>query len=831
MNNPIFDYYKEASKLLGATADNSDANFSQAAYSLYWFFCENSFEDLNSLTKCFFDPQNNHSELKFGEALPLNIENYFLKDISPNPSQRKAIETALTNAVSFIQGPPGTGKTATILNLVSCILAMNKTVAVVSGNNAAIQTIEEKAELQSCGTKLAKLGSSKKRELFNVLQRYPKRFVAKCIRCKDVNIFREKSICAEDFLKEFPFITSTIHSLKKCFADGASYQYDYVIIDETSQVDCIAGIVAMSAAKHLVLIGDEEQLPPVIDTGKLKKIRTDLSSVPERYILRENKSFLRLCMEIFAEHSVSVLLNEHYRCHPKIIGFCNEYIYDNQLEIKTRISDDSRDITPIKVWWFRGNYCEQCYCGDNRRSKRNMKQVRIFIEKEWEPMSQRLTGDNPPSVCILTPFRGQLEAIKNAIKQYNKEKKITIETQLSVPEDIQNDSEDLDYSMPMLTVHKSQGKEFDIVYFLPVEDGDWEFPWSQHKRLVNVAVSRAKKELRIISSAQIMSEDMQIELTGTYIPPSVGKGVGSKVVEADQRFTRKLLDYAYKNRPSESLQGGEEYGFENADIPSIFDVKPEILNERVQNRKKGNENKAEYSPEIIVRNVILSLPEFRDNSLKLYRNILIKDLRLNDKDKADVSQLSEAEKGYYYRGCQIDFLICKDDKVVAAIEVDGKVHRFENSKKKHEKQQNYDEMKNCIMKKCFGGIPFIRLSDDGSSTNEETVISNAIKQGTDQLAGKISYSYNVMPITALIREYKKDGIDININELRKILVDNKYLEVEENTTKTYRPKYEKKFSGIATGVGFNKNDEIYEVPYYTRRAMYEIKKLLEGNCK
>ena len=28
-----------------------------------------------------------------------------------------------------------------------------------------------------------------------------------------------------------------------------------------------------------------------------------------------------------------------------------------------------------------------------------------------------------------------------------------------------------------LTVHRSQGQEFDAVYLLPVEDGNWEWPW------------------------------------------------------------------------------------------------------------------------------------------------------------------------------------------------------------------------------------------------------------------------------------------------------------------------------------------------------------------
>lgn len=375
---------------------------------------------------------------------------------------------------------------------------------------------------------LAKLGNADKRKAFNDEERYPVKFKAKKIPCEDTEIFREGSIQAVDFLKKYPFITSTIHSLKKCFVDGAAFQYDYVIIDESSQVDYIAGIVAMSAAKHLVLIGDDEQLPPVVDMDRLSRMQSDFSLIPEGYILRENRSFLGLCMKIFHEHEskgcgVDVLLNEHYRCHPGIIEFCNKHVYDNKLEIKT-VDYDKTHKVPIAVWWFEGNYCERCYCNNGTRvSKRNRKQVKIFIEKEWERLVGRLTGENPPSVCILTPFLGQLEELYRAIRQYNEENGIKLRVLFSGQEDVRKESEDEDaeQTVPMLTVHKSQGREFDIVYFLPVEDGDWEYPWSQHKRLVNVAVSRAKKELRIIASAQIMSESLQRSLTKSYIAPSV----------------------------------------------------------------------------------------------------------------------------------------------------------------------------------------------------------------------------------------------------------------------------------------------------------------------
>ncbi|WP_278286707.1 AAA domain-containing protein, partial [Clostridium sp. LS] len=41
------------------------------------------------------------------------------------------------------------------------------------------------------------------------------------------------------------------------------------------------------------------------------------------------------------------LLKEHYRCHPKIIDFCNKKFYDNQLIILT--NENSCD-SPLEVY-------------------------------------------------------------------------------------------------------------------------------------------------------------------------------------------------------------------------------------------------------------------------------------------------------------------------------------------------------------------------------------------------------------------------------------------------------------------------------------------------
>ena len=65
----------------------------------------------------------------------------FLFPFGCNNSQYKAVAAALGNRITVIQGPPGTGKTQTILNIVANLLAEEKTVLIVSNNNAATENV------------------------------------------------------------------------------------------------------------------------------------------------------------------------------------------------------------------------------------------------------------------------------------------------------------------------------------------------------------------------------------------------------------------------------------------------------------------------------------------------------------------------------------------------------------------------------------------------------------------------------------------------------------------------------------------------------------------
>ena len=72
-----------------------------------------------------------------------------------------------------------------------------------------------------------------------------------------------------EILKEYPIILSTTFSSQSCLKDAT---YDYLIMDEASQVDLATGALALASAKNAVIVGDLKQLPNVIPEDQRERI-------------------------------------------------------------------------------------------------------------------------------------------------------------------------------------------------------------------------------------------------------------------------------------------------------------------------------------------------------------------------------------------------------------------------------------------------------------------------------------------------------------------------------------------------------------------------------
>lgn len=176
---------------------------------------------------------------------------------------------------------------------------------------------------------------------------------------------------SEDVVKEYPVVLSTTFSSRSSLNDVT---FDYIIMDEASQVDVATGALALSCARNAVIVGDLQQLPNVIKDDMRRRSDAIFNSykLPKAYSFSEN-SFLKSVCNILT-NAPQTLLREHYRCHPKIIGFCNQKFYNNELLIMTEDHGEQDALSLFKT-----------IAGDHRRDHINQRQIDVTI-REALPM-------------------------------------------------------------------------------------------------------------------------------------------------------------------------------------------------------------------------------------------------------------------------------------------------------------------------------------------------------------------------------------------------------------------------------------------------------------
>ncbi|MEI8084924.1 MAG: AAA domain-containing protein [Paludibacter sp.] len=296
---------------------------------------------------------------------------------------------------------------------------------------------------------------------------------------------------SEKFLKDYPVIMSTTYSLRRSLSEETTY--DFVIIDESSQVDLATGALALSCAKRAVIVGDLKQLPNVVDDRMKEKtdVVFDDFSIPEPYRY-SNHSLLASIMEIFPSIP-KTLLREHYRCHPKIIEFCNQKFYDNQLIILTESKSEREPLIVYKTT-----------AGNHAREKTNQRQIDVIIN-EIIPNEKLEDID----LGIVTPYRNHTNALQQAFSG----------TQIKAD-----------------TVDKFQGRENDVIILSTVDNEISEF--TDNPNRLNVAISRAIKQLILVVNGKDSDKDSNIADLIRYIDYNNFSVKESKL--------RSIFDYLYK---------------------------------------------------------------------------------------------------------------------------------------------------------------------------------------------------------------------------------------------------------------------------------------------
>lgn len=321
--------------------------------------------------------------------------------------------------------------------------------------------------------------------------------------------------------KIFPVIATTCISAHRL--GEPEPMFDMVIMDEASQCNTAVSLVPVVRGESLMLVGDPQQLNPVILLSeavneKLKK----RYSVAEEYDYRKNsiyKTYLA-CDAVSDE----ILLHNHYRCHKSIIEFNNRKYYNSKLKIKSESTGDE----PL-------SYVDMTDAFTNYKNTAPAEAREIA----------RYAAEHPDkSIGVITPFVNQKKLIE---------------------EELENAGV---IGVTCGTVHAFQGDEKDVVLFSTAitdqtQAGTYEW-LKNNKELINVATSRAKEQLILLSSARNLErlhtsegEDDLYELAA-YV-----RSNGKTTVTPKQANSRALGVKPYSSATEEAFLKNLTHALEN----------------------------------------------------------------------------------------------------------------------------------------------------------------------------------------------------------------------------------------------------------------------------
>lgn len=428
------------------------------------------------------------------------------------------------------------------------------------------------------------------------------------------------------FLNEYPVVLSTTFSATSNIK--RDYKFDYLIMDEASQVDVAAGALALNCARNAVIVGDLKQLPNVVDDKKEETSNAVFMhyGIEEGYRFSTNSFLSSLCKLL--PDVPSTLLREHYRCHPLIIGFCSKQFYDGEL---IPMRTEETDYAPVCV--------VRTVKGNHARGTVNLRQVEVILNEVLPSLEERFSD-----IGIIAPYNRQVDALNHALKENGNHAVVA-------------------------TVHKFQGRENDAIVLSTVDNQLKEFTDDPH--LLNVAVSRAKKQFTLVVSA-----DEQ---------PDTNIGC--------------LIDYI------------EYYGDSfRSHIHSVFDLLYEDYSKERLNYLNKKRRVSSYDSEVIMYWTIIEV--LKTKNLTHNRVLLHYPLKHL---VSESSQLTPEEKVYANRSwTHLDFLIYNtvSHKAVLAVEVDGtRYHKADSLQGKR------DSLKDSILESIH--LPFLRLSTAGSGEVEK----------------------------------------------------------------------------------------------------------------
>ncbi len=365
--------------------------------------------------------------------------------IDNNDAQNEACRLAVgAEDFALVHGPPGTGKTYTLARMVRALVEQGERVLLSAFTNRAVDNAIEALEAQGF-TDIVRVGTES--GVREDMQKY---------RLEQSG---DPDECAGT-LRNAQVVAATTATCGGTAMQSQSF--DAAVVDEAGQLTEPGTLAATTLADRFVLVGDHQQLPPVVQSDD----ETLSTSLFERLI------------EEFPD--AGVMLDRQYRMAQRIQAFASREFYDGQLRPATG------EVAAQRIGQLDGVSMDGL--------PEHLRDGVAFVDPDGTQ-----TGNTNPA---------EADAVAEVVAAYREAGVPADEIGVIAP--FRAQVAELNRRLPDVavdTVDRFQGSSKEVIVVSFVATGALEGPIFEDYRRINVALTRAKKALVLVGDADALGTD------------------------------------------------------------------------------------------------------------------------------------------------------------------------------------------------------------------------------------------------------------------------------------------------------------------------------------
>lgn len=482
-----------------------------------------------------------------------------------NQAQREAIEFAQrANQLALIHGPPGTGKTTVISELIVQLAKAHPKarILVCGASNLAVDNLLErvlmtpgyKDALHAADAPVTRIGHPARvlaslsgatldaqttlssegqlvrdvaREIDEIMSTLSPRSNAPRAGNKSARtaprpkgaerrkLWEQVRELRKEYRKRERSLTTNVLQrarivMATCHGAGGrqlqSTEFDYVIIDEACQAlepTCWTAVLKLAPNGRLFLAGDHLQLPPTVKATKPFK-EGDKEATLRLSTTLEVTLFDRL-LRMYGD-GCKALLSTQYRMNEEIMAYPNEALYDARLEAhescrairlydldsvaKPDDADDELWTAPLVFYDTTGTGMFEKVADEDshgsllQATSRCNENEAVLVERHIRLLIDH--GVPATDIAVLSPYASQIDLLSTQLRR-------TFGLDIEIG-----------------TVDGMQGREKEVVIISLVRSNEeLEIGFLSEKRRLNVAMTRAKRQLVVVGDAETMAGSSQ----------------------------------------------------------------------------------------------------------------------------------------------------------------------------------------------------------------------------------------------------------------------------------------------------------------------------------